>query len=93
MLVTDGADVPQAAAVKKARIDGNAARDVELRTQVRLSLYQQGRREANKCGPPAARSQLTRLVLVHRWALWSSWTRRLNTTWCARSSTSATCRT
>ena len=52
MLVTDGVDVPQAAAVKKARIDGNAARDVELRTQVRLSLYQQGRREANKCGPP-----------------------------------------
>ena len=48
MLVTDGADVPQAAAVKKARIDRNAARDVELRTQVRLSLYQQGRREANK---------------------------------------------
>ena len=44
MLVTDGVDVPQAAAVKKARIDGNAARDVELRTQVRLSLYQQGRR-------------------------------------------------
>ena len=49
MLVTDSVDVPQAAGVKKARIYGNAARDVELRTQVRLSLYQQGRREANKC--------------------------------------------
>ena len=32
MLVTDSVDVPQAAGVKKARIYGNAGRDVELRT-------------------------------------------------------------
>ena len=34
----EGADVSQAAAVKKARIDGNAARDVGLRKQVRFCL-------------------------------------------------------
>ena len=42
MLVTDGVDVPQAAAVKKARIDGNAARDVGLRKQVRFCLISRG---------------------------------------------------
>ena len=42
MLATDSADVSQAAAVKKARIDGNAARDVGLRKQVRFCLISRG---------------------------------------------------